>query len=116
MEDLTDPELLRLKPKCNRNVCMYGWLRGSYMKSNAPVHVPGVGDFRIKDVNFLSDPCPLPGNEMKRSLNEKEKILYSPFSGVNGILFDKDAVYINLGGSHSHKKHEVDNEVIDSLF
>jgi hypothetical protein len=25
-------------------------------------------------------------------------------SGVGGIVYDKDAVYIDLGGSHSHAK------------
>jgi ribosome biogenesis protein BMS1 len=27
-------------------------------------------------------------------------------SGVGGIVYDKDAVYIDLGGSHSHKQTE----------
>jgi ribosome biogenesis protein BMS1 len=35
-------------------------------------------------------------------LNEKEKVIYAPFSGVGGIVYDHDAVYIDLGGSHSH--------------
>ncbi len=32
-------------------------------------------------------------------------MLYAPFSGVGGIVYDKDAVYIELGGSHSHKNN-----------
>jgi ribosome biogenesis protein BMS1 len=32
-------------------------------------------------------------------------LLYAPFSGVGGIVYDKDAVYIELGGSHSHKNN-----------
>ena len=51
---------------------------------------------------FLPDPCPLPDQEKKRSLNEKERLIYAPLSGVGGIVYDKDAVYIDLGGSHSH--------------
>ena len=45
----------------------------------------------------------------KRTLNEKEKTIYAPMSGVGGIVYDKDAVYIELGGSHSHKYEKRDN-------
>lgn len=44
----------------------------------------------------------------KRALIEKEKLVYAPFSGVGGIVYDKDAVYVELGGSHSHKQREDD--------
>ena len=64
----------------------------------------GYGDSKIADISFLPDPCPLPDKLKKRSLIEKEKFIYAPFSGVGGIVYDKDAVYIELGGSHSHKK------------
>lgn len=62
----------------------------------------GCGDMKIHDVCFLPDPCPLPEKLKKRSLAEKERIIYAPFSGVGGIVYDKDAVYIELAGSHSH--------------
>lgn len=68
---------------------------------------PGVGDFTVSDVSFLPDPCALPEQQKKRSLNEKEKLVYAPLSGVGGIVYDKDAVYIDLGGSHAHEKEEV---------
>jgi ribosome biogenesis protein BMS1 len=32
--------------------------------------------------------------------------VYAPFSGVGGIVYDKDAVYIELGGSHSHNRKQ----------
>ena len=32
--------------------------------------------------------------------------MYAPFSGVGGIVYDKDAVYIDTGGSHFHAKTE----------
>ncbi len=53
-------------------------------------------------ISFLHDPCPLPTAEKKRTLDDRERLLYAPFSGVGGIVYDKDAVYIELGGSHSH--------------
>lgn len=37
---------------------------------------------------------------------ERERQIYAPFSGVGGIVYDKDAVYIELQGSHSHKKED----------
>lgn len=57
----------------------------------------GVGDHVIRDVSHLPDPCPLPGELKKRSLNEIEKKIFAPMSGVGGIVYDKDAVYIDVG-------------------
>ena len=61
---------------------------------------------QIKDVCFLPDPCPLPEQLKKRALVERERLIYAPFSGVGGIVYDKDAVYVELGGSHSHTKDD----------
>lgn len=70
------------------------------------MHVPGVGDLRVKDVSALPDPCPLPGNQKaKRSLNERERVIYAPFSGLGGIVYDKDAVYIDTAGTHALGRH-----------
>ncbi|EEC07163.1 ribosome biogenesis protein bms1, putative [Ixodes scapularis] len=104
MEDVTDPELCRTSPKCDRNVCLYGYARGASFKKNNSIHIPGCGDFVIHDISLLPDPCPLPDKEKRRSLNEKERLLYAPMSGVGGVVFDKDAVYIDLKGSHSHSE------------
>uniref|UniRef100_UPI00398EAE4E ribosome biogenesis protein BMS1 homolog n=1 Tax=Pristiophorus japonicus TaxID=55135 RepID=UPI00398EAE4E len=120
MEDLTDPEDIRRNQKCDRRVSMYGYLRGTYLKNNSPIHIPGVGDFTVNEVGFLADPCPLPEKQKKRSLNEKEKLIYAPMSGVGGIVYDKDAVYIDLGGSHAHRDEEEErrptNELVQSLI
>jgi ribosome biogenesis protein BMS1 len=43
----------------------------------------------LDDVSLLKDPCPLPDKEKKRSLNEKERMVYAPMSGVGGIVYDK---------------------------
>lgn len=59
---------------------------------------------KIHDISHLPDPCPLPDKLKKRTLVEKERLLYAPFSGVGGIVYDKDAVYVELGGSHSHAR------------
>ena len=57
-------------------------------------------------MSLLPDPCPLPTRESRRTLNERERLIYAPFSGVGGIVYDKDAVYIDLGGSHSMKNEK----------
>ncbi|RZF35566.1 hypothetical protein LSTR_LSTR005094 [Laodelphax striatellus] len=104
MEDLTSPEVLRQNDKADRTVSVYGYMRGIPLIKNSSVHIPGCGDFLLKDVSFLPDPCPLPEQLKKRALGEKERLIYAPFSGVGGIVYDKDAVYIELAGSHSHTK------------
>lgn len=82
------------------------YVRGIPLNKEASVHIPGCGDMKIKDVNFLPDPCPLPEQIKKRALVEKERLIYAPFSGVGGIVYDKDAVYVELGGSHSYKEED----------
>ncbi|VDK19508.1 unnamed protein product, partial [Anisakis simplex] len=115
-EDLTNPELIRENALANRTIALYGWIRGTFLKNHSAVHIPGVGDLRIKQMNALSDPCPLPNKQkLKRSLNERERIIYAPFSGLGGILYDKDAIYIETGGSHSYSSRHKRNELVNGL-
>jgi ribosome biogenesis protein BMS1 len=102
MEDLTSNEDVRVNSKCDRLVSLYGYVRGTHIKTGSKVTLPGVGDFAVRSISLLPDPCPLPDALKKRTLVEKEKTIYAPMSGVGGIVYDKDAVYIDLGGSHSH--------------
>lgn len=44
----------------------------------------------------LPDPCPLPGSQRRRGLNDRERMLYAPMSQVGGLVFDKDAAYIDI--------------------
>lgn len=106
MEDITNQEAIRLNPKCDRNVVLYGYVRGIPLKKDTTVHIAGYGDIKIDELQALSDPCPMPSREKKRNLLEKERLLYAPMSGVGGIVYDKDAVYIELQGSHSHHGRE----------
>lgn len=64
----------------------------------------GVGDFQVTDINFLPDPCPLPDAQKKRALNEKERLLYAPMAGVGGLVYDKDAVYIDVPANHINQQ------------
>uniref|UniRef100_A0A8K9XBD5 Bms1-type G domain-containing protein n=1 Tax=Oncorhynchus mykiss TaxID=8022 RepID=A0A8K9XBD5_ONCMY len=99
MEDLTDPEMVRVDPKCDRTVSLYGYLRGTYLKNKGQVHIPGVGDYAVADISFLPDPCALPEAQKKRALNEKERLLYAPM----------DAVYIDLPGGHVNQEQVSSN-------
>jgi len=111
IEDVTNPEEIRVNPKCDRSVSMYGYVRGTHLKKNCDLHLAGVGDFKMADITFLPDPCPLPEEiKKRRTLVEKEKSIYAPMSGVGGIVYDKDAVYIDLGGSHSHQVSQKQDE------
>ena len=74
-----------------------GYVRGTHLKSDSKIHLAGVGDFTVKSISLLPDPCALPDALKKRTLVEKEKTIYAPMSGVGGIVYDKDAVYIDLG-------------------
>lgn len=110
MEDITSTEEVRLNPKCDRHVVLYGYVRGVPLNKEFMVHIAGFGDIRIEELSALADPCPLPSGEKKRSLLEKERLLYAPMSGVGGLVYDKDAVYIDLQGSHSHQETEENTE------
>ncbi|WBW72875.1 GTP binding protein Bms1 [Schizosaccharomyces osmophilus] len=106
MEDLTLPTEIEENPKVSRTVTLYGYLHGTNLpKHDAPVHVPGVGDFTISDASRLDDPCPPPDADKvrRRRLSEKQKLIYGPMADIGGILFDKDRVYIDVPTSNFSK-------------
>ncbi|CCH58403.1 hypothetical protein TBLA_0A06100 [Henningerozyma blattae CBS 6284] len=121
--DLTHPELIEKEGiQVDRKVALYGYLHGTPLPS-APgtrVHIPGIGDFSVAQVEKLPDPCPTPYFQQKldeyerekmkeegsaaktttrrrKRLDDKDKIIYAPMSDVGGVLVDKDAVYIDVG-------------------
>lgn len=57
----------------------------------------------------LPDPCPLPSAAKKKGLRDKEKLFYAPMSGLGDLLYDKDAVYININ-DHLVQFSKVDDE------
>lgn len=38
-----------------------------------------------------------------RTLNVKERMIYAPMSGVGGIIYDQDAVYIDVQDNRQSK-------------
>jgi ribosome biogenesis protein BMS1 len=101
IEDMTPRQDVQATPKMDRTVTFYGYLRGTNLKEATNVHIPGVGDVRIKSIKKLKDPCPLPtvDSERRRKLSEKARLIHAPMSDVGGVMYDKDAVYINVPGN-----------------
>ncbi|WOO85272.1 Ribosome biogenesis protein bms1 [Vanrija pseudolonga] len=104
IQDLTPREAVRANPKIDRTITLYGYLRGPNLPArNAKIHIPGAGDLEVKEVERLGDPCPLPTleSERRRRMGEKAKLIHAPMSDVGGVMYDKDAVYVNVLGSFS---------------
>ncbi|KAK9175435.1 hypothetical protein WN944_027442 [Citrus x changshan-huyou] len=108
-EDVTPPERVHMNNKCDRNITIYGYLRGCNQGTKScnlhgmlvsmtalKVHIAGVGDYSLAGVTGLADPWPLPSAAKKKGLCDKEKLFYAPMSGLGDLLYDTDAVYINI--------------------
>lgn len=95
-EDVTSVERIRTHPRCDRDIILYGYVRGTNWKNGTKAHIAGVGDYDIEDIAMLPDPCPLPSQLKKRSLNDRERLVYAPMSDVGGLLFDRDAMYVDI--------------------
>ncbi|KIY31115.1 ribosome biogenesis protein BMS1 [Cryptococcus gattii E566] len=102
IQDLTPREAIRENAKIDRTITLYGYVRGPNLPPrNAKIHIPGAGDLEVKEVERLADPCPLPTleSERRRKMGEKAKLIHAPMSDVGGVMYDKDAVYINVPGN-----------------
>jgi len=95
-EDVTPGEAVRVDPLCDRDISVYGYVRGTNWKEGITAHIAGVGDYRVAEVSAMPDPCPLPSQMKRRALNERERLIYAPMSDVGGLLYDKDAMYIDI--------------------
>ena len=51
---------------------------------------------QIQELAELPDPCPLPSSLKRRGLNDKDRLIYAPMADVGGLLYDKDAMYIDI--------------------
>eukprot|EP00762_Andalucia_godoyi_P000551 ANDGO_05255.mRNA.1 Ribosome biogenesis protein bms1 len=98
-EDVTDPEKVRVEPNCDRRIVLFGYVRGTYLRPTQRIHIPGAGDFSMDRVVAIEDPCMLPDQIKRRSLNQKERRIYAPMSDMGELAFDQDAVYIQMDDS-----------------
>ena len=114
-------DVVETPDKSNTNtVSFYGYVRGTYLDKHNRLHVTGLGDYDISSIQKVDDPCPI---ELKRSAKEKsleherqktlgtktkkamrtlkdrEKVLYAPFSNVGALKFEKTTGYITIPDS-----------------
>lgn len=112
VEDISDPAA---PASSNRRVAAFGYIRGTPLRLTTEgwrIHLPGVGDLNAVDVEVLPDPCPPPDAEIDengmdnsgqtngkkpRRVGQRERLIYAPMAPeVDGIAYDRDAVYIDL--------------------
>ena len=44
---MTPAEAVRADPRCDRDVTLYGYVRGTNWKEGSRVHIAGVGDYSV---------------------------------------------------------------------
>ncbi|KAG6039520.1 hypothetical protein E4U41_002490 [Claviceps citrina] len=119
--DITHPTKIEQDPKCDRSIVLSGYLRGTnFAAQGQRVHVAGLGDFTVANMEVLPDPCPTPSMEQalakitgktgRRRLDDKEKKLYAPMSDRSGLKIDGDAIWITREKGFSFNKDAQDVE------
>jgi len=83
----------------------YGYLRGTDFNPNYRTYITGLGDYLVKKVTMVDDPCPIEVKDeetkkKKRSLKQKEKVIYAPNSNLGFINFDTAGGYITIPDKH----------------
>ncbi|KAF4469602.1 hypothetical protein FALBO_3469 [Fusarium albosuccineum] len=119
--DITHPTKIEEDPKCDRSIVLSGYLRGTNFASHGQrVHIPGLGDFTVSNMEVMPDPCPTPAMEQalakitgktgRRRLDEKEKKLHAPMSDRSGLKIDGDAIWITREKGFNFNKDDEDAE------
>ena len=105
-------------------VSFYGYIRGTYLDKHNRVHVNGLGDYDISSIQKVDDPCPIElrktakqksaeherekvlgttsktaAKKAMRTLKDREKVLYAPFSNIGALNFEKSSGYITIPDS-----------------
>eukprot|EP01041_Mallomonas_annulata_P002831 gene2831-5563_t len=96
VEDITPHAAITADPSCDRDVALFGYVRGTHLKPSTSVHLIGVGDFDITSASAIEDPCPLPGQTEKLSLKTKGSLLHAPLANIGKVKMDQDGTYIDL--------------------
>jgi ribosome biogenesis protein BMS1 len=89
---------VKANPQCDRDVSLFGYVRGTHLKPSMRIHLIGAGDFDIEGISAINDPCPLPAHEdlnkfKKSSLKKKDTLLYAPLANVGRVQMDQDGEY-----------------------
>ncbi len=115
--DITHPTKIEEDEKCDRSVVVSGYLRGTnFSAQDQRIHIPGLGDFTVRDIEILPDPCPTPamekasGKPARRRLDEKERKLYAPMADRSGLKIDGDHIWITREKGFNFNKDAEDVE------
>lgn len=97
-------------------VSIYGYVRGTYLDKHQRVHVNGLGDYEILNIQRVEDPCPielkktvkqkqaeheaekqgLTKKKKKRNLKDRERFIYAPYTNIGAMNFESTTGYINI--------------------
>ena len=100
----------------NNTVSVFGYVRGTYLDKHQRVHVNGLGDYEILNIEKMDDPCPIEMKKTvkqkqaeheaeknglvkktkKRNLKDRERVLYAPYTNIGAMNFEKATGYINI--------------------
>ena len=57
IEDVTEMAVIEANKMVDRTIAVFGYVRGTHLKSNMKVHLIGAGDFDIADITALDGGC-----------------------------------------------------------
>jgi ribosome biogenesis protein BMS1 len=103
--DITHPTKIEEDENCDRSIELSGYLRGTnFAAQGQRVHIAGLGDFTVSNMEVLPDPCPTPAMEQalakitgktgRRRLDEKDKKLWAPMADRSGMKITGDHIVI----------------------
>lgn len=111
-------------------VSFYGYVRGTYFEKDTKLHLMGIGDYQIKTATRVQDPVPVEARKpayiskeefeqdqakkkKRRTLKDKERIIYAPFSSLGALNFDKSSGYITIPDKYVVFTKTDENNVIE---
>jgi len=112
-----------LKDDDNVKVAFFGYIRGCSYRLNNTVHITGLGDYEIKGMEVMDDPCPAMNKALvdddkdvengeegavgpqkkkskKRNLKQNERVIYAPQSNLGFLNYEQTSGYITIPDKH----------------
>lgn len=119
--DITHPTKIEEDENCDRSIELSGYLRGTnFAAQGQRVHIAGLGDFTVSNMEVLPDPCPTPAMEQalakitgktgRRRLDEKDKKLWAPMADRSGMKITGDHIVITREKGFAFDKDAEDVE------
>mmetsp|Transcript_3220 Transcript_3220/g.4756 ORF Transcript_3220/g.4756 Transcript_3220/m.4756 type:complete len:1141 (-) Transcript_3220:33-3455(-) len=111
-EDVTKRELLLTQDPTlvKRHIFFYGYVRGTNFKQKQMVHIPGMGDFQTTSISSMPDPLP-PSEKKSNKVTGKHRGIYAPMTNVGDLIYDKDAVYLQMIRNSKTQQNNIINDV-----